>query len=39
MHFKQFISNYYELCNKVGYPLLLENVNSDSRKILLKYKI
>ena len=37
MHFKQFISHYYKLCNMVGYSLLLGNVNSDSRKILLKF--
>ena len=36
MHFKQFISNYYELCNMVLYSLLLENVNCDSRKIVTK---
>ena len=36
MLFKQFILKYYELCNIAVYSLLLENVNSDSRKILLK---
>ena len=35
---KQFISSYDELCNLVA-SLLLENVNSDSRKILLKNKL
>ena len=35
---KQFISSYYELYNLVA-SLLLENVNSDSRKILLKTKL
>ena len=42
MHFKYFISNYYELPNIVGYSLLLENVKSDSRNlgslIILKLK-
>ena len=32
----EVMSNYYELCNLVVYSLLLENVNSDLQKILLK---
>ena len=39
MHLKQSISDYHELCNIIGYSLLLENMNSDSWKITCCFKI